>query len=531
MLLEDLRYFLSLLLALGRFLRGVLAQPYHRHWLRMVRPTHARDLDFRVIDQLVLDGRRRHVLALGRLEDLLRPSRDLEPSHGIDLSSVARPEPPVLGNHLLGRLLVLVVPDHEAGRLELNLTVVGDALLDARVGLADVARAGPALLADVGIVHVLGHAVSLEELQAETAVPLDELLGDGGRSGAGEADSIEAQSLQNLLPDEHADDRDGHEGVELLGRHLLEDALLELRPEARDRHEKGRVGPVQVLDKGLERIGEEELGAAKHHPEHSQPPFHAVRQGQVREVGITRRRLDHAAHALSRLEARLEVVHDALGTARRAGRVDDGGDLLRLPIGDLVDGFVRLDDVVPLLAFIRREARTALGLGGQREGHDGRVVGDALLHLLPGLLVELAHEHELRLGVLQDVRHGVLRERGIHRHGDQSRHHRGDVGHDPPRAVLGADGDLGSRLQLERFEVRRHLLALDERLAERPVLEVVGSASHGLRHEALGGVLLAQAEEGLEEGVGLGDVGDFLLVALGRRLRGVAAAEIFHDHG
>mmetsp|Transcript_4914 Transcript_4914/g.6461 ORF Transcript_4914/g.6461 Transcript_4914/m.6461 type:complete len:387 (+) Transcript_4914:901-2061(+) len=371
---------------------------------------------------------------------------------------------------------VLVVAEHEAGREHLYFLVVGvDAVLDVHVGLADRADFGLAGRVDVRVVEVFGHAVAFEELEAEAAVPGKELRGEGGRAGAGDAALGEAEGGLDLLLDEHAEDGDGEEGGELLGRHLLEDAGLELGPEARDGEEERGLCALQVLRKGGEGLGEVDLeravdgGAAL-----VRPARHAVRQRQVGENAVLEALLAEVApEAVGGVHHGLEGVHDALGLPRAARGVDDGGHLLRRALRDLVvrHGLVLLQQVVPL---------DVVALGAEREGHRGHVRRHARLHHLVPVLVQLPHEQQLRLRVLQRVLHRLGRQRRVDRHGGVSRHPDGHVRDHEPHAVLRHDGDLRSGFQVQGFDVAGHAPCLCHSLRPRVALHVVLVPAHGL---------------------------------------------------
>mmetsp|Transcript_15896 Transcript_15896/g.32622 ORF Transcript_15896/g.32622 Transcript_15896/m.32622 type:complete len:509 (+) Transcript_15896:521-2047(+) len=465
------------------------------------RTPHARQFHLGVHDEQVLNGRRGDVLALGGLEDLLGPSRDLEPPLGVDLPLVPSPEPPVLGYGLLGGLLVLVVPHHGPGSLDLQFPILGKALLHVVVGRADVPHLAMSLFGHVGVVEVLRHTVPLQQLQPQAAVPLDQLGRDGGRSGPGQSDVAESQPAEDLLLDQRGYDGDGEQEVELFLRHLFVDALLELRPEAGDRQEQRRLGPVEVRNEGREGLSEEQLHAGGHVRALGRPPLHPVRQGQVGQVPVVLGRFDALHQSRGRVPHGPEVVHDALGPAGGTGGVDDRRELLAGPDRGLGDRLVLGDQVVPLLGAVG----DVLGLGAEGECHDGHVGRDAPLHFAPRVLVQLAHKDQLRLAVLEDVGDGVGRQGRVDGDGDEAAHPDGPVGHQPPGAVLGADRDFGSGFQVEGFEVRRHLLGLVEGLLARPDLHVV--ASHGLRHARLVGTRLHQGVQGVDEGVSVHHLG------------------------
>ena len=64
-------------------------------------------------------------------------------------------------------------------------------------------------------------------------------------------------------------DGDLQQEVQLLRRHLREDALLELEPQPRHREEHGGLRALQVGDEGVERLGEVDVRAADEATPHS----------------------------------------------------------------------------------------------------------------------------------------------------------------------------------------------------------------------------------------------------------------------
>ena len=185
---------------------------------------------------------------------------------------------------------------------------------------------------------------------------------------------------------------------------------------------------------------------------------------------------------------------------------NDGGQLLGFALDGLLQGLRLGDDVGPLLVL----AAVVVLAGADGERHGGQVGADAGLHLVPRMLVELADEQELRLRMLEDVLDRVARQGRVDRDGNVARKPNGQIGDDPPAAVLGAQGDAAALLEAEGVEVGRHLERLVHGLLEGPVLEVGVAAAHGLGHEDAVGGLLHPGGEGVEEGLGFGHVGLFV---------------------
>ena len=155
---------------------------------------------------------------------------------------------------------------------------------------------------------------------------------------------------------------------------------------------------------------------------------------------------------------------------------DDGGQLLGIALDGLLHRFGLGDDVGPLLVL----AAVVVLPRTEGEGHGGKVGTHSGLHLVPRVLVELADEEELGLRMLQNVLDGVARQGGINWHGNVSGEPDGEVGDEPPAAVLGHEGDAAALLEAEGVEVGRHLEGLVHGLLEGPVLDVGVAAAHRL---------------------------------------------------
>src|SRR5690554_3746588 len=147
-----------------------------RHGLRQAIADHAHQLDVLVLGQAVLDGRRRHVLALAGLEDLLDPPGQAQEALGILLALVPGAQEAVLGEGLGGHLRLAVVAEHDRLAADLHLALGTDAYLHARVAATDPARLDLARPSHMGVAAVLGHAVDLLDLQAQPQIPVQQGL-------------------------------------------------------------------------------------------------------------------------------------------------------------------------------------------------------------------------------------------------------------------------------------------------------------------------------------------------------------------
>ena len=76
-----------------------------------------------------------------------------------------------------------------------------------------------------------------------------------------------------------------------------------------------------------------------------------------------------------------------------------------------------------------------------------------------------------------------------------TRHHDRQIGHEPPRAVFGHDGDLRWDGKIHVFDISGHFLRFGEELAKGPGLDIVDIAAHGLGKKDLVGVFGAIVED------------------------------------
>lgn len=85
-------------------------------------------------------------------------------------------------------------------------------------------------------------------------------------------------------------------------------------------------------------------------------------------------------------------------------------------------------------------------IGSQRQADGGQSGPDSRGHARP--VIELADEHQGRLGVFQYLGHRVGAEVGIQRHRNVSGHPDGQVADDPMRGVLADDRNVAAWGQL-----------------------------------------------------------------------------------
>ena len=425
--------------------------------------------------ELVLDRRRRHVLALAGLEQILHATDDPQVAFRIELALVAGAQPAVLGQRLLRQLGLPVIAQHLAGAPYLDLGGHRiDAALHAVIGHADRSRPrqlGKGRMRDAA---VLGHAIDLGKPEAQPAVPVQQLRRHRGGTTSRHLAMVEAERPEDLLRHDPAHDRDAEQPVELRGGHLREHALLELDPQARHRKEDRRPGALQVRRESRERVGEVDVHAAREQPVLDERALGDVRQRQVAQDSRMLVDLEALAHGADGPRKRGKALHHAFRHAGRAGRVDDGREFVAVAHRAVRHRCRRGDDAVP---------GRAVDCGRERQADPWQIGRDALLHRLPA--VELADEQQPCLAVLENLADRAGGERRIQRHGHVPRHPDGEVGHEPVRRVLGKQPDAGAGLEPKRPEVRGHAPRLVHHLAPGEVPDC--AASHRLgQHDPVG---------------------------------------------
>ncbi|MNM92849.1 hypothetical protein D3C81_1051980 [compost metagenome] len=371
-------------------------------------------------------------------------------------------EQAVLGVALGSECRLLVVAHHLRRTAHQDLAIRRDTAAHAGDRGADVTDAYVAAQAEVRNAEVLRHPVALEQLQAQLAVPV--VHGGRQRRRARQAGValIEAERAEDLRAHRRCLFRVGKGGGLDFRRNPPVDAVVELAPQARHRHEDGRPGASQVLGESLQAFVEEHPAAAVQRNRLDHRALRRVRQRQVGQQAIRRAApatlVVHHLGDVRPVEHAAETVHDALGTTGAAGGVDDGGERLARRLHNLGQRLHLGDDLLPGRTFATRRARQI----DQRQGSRHNAC-----HLVPAgaIAIQAADEHEPHIRVLEHIAHGVGVGAGVDRYADMARHPDGQVGDDPVRAVLGEDTDGRVRRQLQRCQVSRHAPGLVANLA------------------------------------------------------------------
>lgn len=337
----------------------------------------------------------------------------------------------------------------------------------------------------MGIAAVLGHAVDLQHVQAQALVPVQQRLGHRRRAAQGNAHGIEPQAGEDLAPDEAADQWQAQQAVQLLGGHLLENAHLELGPDAR--HAEDRRGPraAQVAEEGVEAFGEEHRLPGIEGSHLDEHPLGHVAQRQVRQQAIALTGIEQLHAMLSGEGEVAEALHDALGRAGGAGGVDDGGELLGTGAGVVADGG-GIQQVRPGVV------EGALGVDAQRNGR--HTLGNPAAHGRP--VVQLADERQGAFGMLQHLADGLTSEVGVQGHRNVPGHPDRQVGHDPVGTVLGNDRDAAARGEVAPPEPTGGASRLVADIAPGQLFHL--AARHGLHQVTLVGMTCFTLEEHVE---------------------------------
>jgi hypothetical protein len=414
----------------------VFSQHNHGVGRNLTDARHQRQLDHRMGVEHVLNGRRCHVLALGCFEQFFDAAGDLEQTiAGTTFTTVTRFEIAVCSEGFFRQVRALVIAHHAAGGLDLDFAFVADAHLYARQRHADAAGGIDSGRGVVRVGKVFGHAVAFDQVQAEAAVPSNQLCGNRCRAAAGHFGVVQAQALEHLVRNNATQNGHVEQFVELFGRLLGKHTLLEFEPQARHRDEDGWLGPVQVFDKSFQCFSEVHMdvaidqrctfnpGALKH-----------VRQRQVGHHAVLAFDLDAVFqlfdHAFGSTCGVLEAVHHAFGLSGGARGVDDHGDVGGRTVRAALHRGSARHDRVPGFVFC---------FWCEGECNAGQTCGYAGGLLVPG--VELADEQQAGTAVLQHVFHsfgGFGRE---NRDGGVACHPDGELRHKEVRAIFGQNGN------------------------------------------------------------------------------------------
>src|ERR1700716_3709531 len=156
--------------------------------------------------QLVLDLRRRDVLAARGDDDVLHPVGDLHKTFVVDRADVAGVQPSLRIDGLR-RLFRLVEIAHEQEiALDEDFAFRRNRHLAPRCGLADRAELDAFRRHHGGDAAVLGLAVDLAHVEAEREIPADEMRRDPRRTGESEAAAVEPEHAADVAEDQPVGD-------------------------------------------------------------------------------------------------------------------------------------------------------------------------------------------------------------------------------------------------------------------------------------------------------------------------------------
>ena len=266
-----------------------------------------RDLsDERVALQQPLHVGRRHVLAAGGNDQLLLAVDDAHVALGIDARDVARVKPAVGVDRVRGAVGVLVVALHHVAAAQQQLAVLGHLELEPGVRLAH--RPDP-LVPDLihGRAHGrFGHAVALDQRQAEGAEELDDTRRDRRRARDAQPACVQADSREQCAVLD----------VRVGGKHRLK-ACLQLLPHPRRANHDRRMHLGGVLEHLLDVGAEVHVCAAHDRVPVPGVALEGVCQRQIRQVALLRAGFGQSRVAGLCHPQHLAVrVHDALGRSR-----------------------------------------------------------------------------------------------------------------------------------------------------------------------------------------------------------------------
>mmetsp|Transcript_25349 Transcript_25349/g.42120 ORF Transcript_25349/g.42120 Transcript_25349/m.42120 type:complete len:320 (+) Transcript_25349:468-1427(+) len=301
-------------LIFSRLRLGAIGKLQNSMWLWLRTTTDTREFDEFMRNEFIFNRRWRHVFALARFENFLGATRNLESIVIINGTLVTGADPSIVRHGFLGGSLILVISHHASGSLDLNFSVRrGNAMFNVGVGTSDIADARFAGFGNVRIIEIFRHAVSLQNFQSQTTVPLQEFGWNGSRARSSKPDAIETEALDDFLFNQNVNEWNAQEQIQFLGWQFGKNTSLKFRPKTRDTEKQGWFAAIQIGDKCLDGFGKKDLFATDKGDAFAQPTFHAVgdwKVGQIAILGGNGKRLNDA-HCSG--QHGLEGGHDTLG--------------------------------------------------------------------------------------------------------------------------------------------------------------------------------------------------------------------------
>ena len=150
---------------------------------------------------------------------------------GVDLAFVAGTQPAIGSEGFRSLRVFPVVAFHQGRATHLNLSRLGvHTALYSGVRQAHRPRLARARQRGVGHTTVFGHAIHLNQIQSEVAVPLQHIGRHGGGATGRNSALVESEAFENLFPHQLANQWQTQQALELGRRNFAVYALLKLDP-------------------------------------------------------------------------------------------------------------------------------------------------------------------------------------------------------------------------------------------------------------------------------------------------------------
>ena len=274
-------------------------------------------LHMAVLGDLTLNRRRRHVLALAGLEDVLHPAGDTQVAVAVQLPLVTGVQPAVLQG-LGGFLRVQVVAQHQRRAAKQNFAILGNAHLKPRHRPTNRAKAHLSWPVEAAIGDVFAHPVAFAEGQADGLIPVEQPAGNRRCTRDHHARLIQPQAAADLACHQPAQQRNAQQPRQFGLGQLLQHALLKARPQPRHSEKHRGADVTQIAGKALQRLDKSHRRAAVQAVELDHKPLGHMGQRQKGKEPILRAHAQFRTSTGRSKSHRLHRQHHPLGVAGSA---------------------------------------------------------------------------------------------------------------------------------------------------------------------------------------------------------------------